>query len=85
MAGSVRGPAEQTYLGQRSLDRKTKELLQTVMLAAQGACVDHKAVAHGASHGGVQEGLECVRMPMGGLGLRARTHGVGKGDWGQGR
>lgn len=66
---------ERSYFGERTLDRKTKELLQTVVLAAQRAEVDHiashvrQAVAHGATHQEVLEALECVLMPLGALGF----------------
>lgn len=66
-----------TYLQQRSLDRKTKELCQTVVLAALRSDTDHiashirAAIAHGATEDEVLEALECVLLPLGGLGFGA--------------
>lgn len=68
--------AKATYTGQRTLDRKTKELLQTVVLAALGADVDHVrthvelALKQGATPQEVLEALEAVVLPMGMLGFR---------------
>ena len=66
-----------TYLEERTLDRKTKELCQTVVLAALRATTDHiglhirMAMAHGATKEEVLEALECVLLPLGGLGFNA--------------
>ncbi len=68
---------EQTYLRERVLDRKTKELCQTVVLAALRSDTDHiashvrQAIAHGATPDEVLEALECVLMLTGGLGFGA--------------
>lgn len=68
--------AGRTYLDQRSLDRKTKELLQTVVLSALRTDVEHikthiqLAIKEGATPEEVLEALECVLMPMGMLGFR---------------
>lgn len=68
---------QQTYLRQGALDRKTKELLQFVVLAALRSDVDHVAeharlaIEHGATPGEALEALECVLMPMGALGFNA--------------
>ena len=65
-----------TYTGQRSLDRKTKELLQIVVEAALRADVEqiqaHVRVAfqEGATHQEVLEALQAVIMPMGALAFR---------------
>ena len=65
-----------TYTGQRTLDRKTKELLQTVVLAALRADVQHVqthvelALKEGATPQEVLEALEAVVLPMGMLGFR---------------
>ena len=65
-----------TYTGQRTLDRKTKELLQTVVLAALRADVEHVqthvelALKQGATPEEVLEALETVVLPMGMLGFR---------------
>ena len=66
-----------TYLEERTLDRKTKELCQTVVLAALRSSTDHigshirMAMAHGATKEEVLEALECVLLPLGGLGFNA--------------
>ena len=66
-----------TYLQERSLDRKTKELCQTVVLAALRSDTDHiashirAAIDHGATEDEVLEALECVLLPLGGLGFGA--------------
>jgi len=63
------------YFGPRSIDRKTQELLQTVVLAAMRAEVDHiaghirQAIVHGATPDEVLHSLECVLMPLGALGF----------------
>ena len=65
-----------TYIGQRTLDRKTKELLQTVVLAALRADVGHiqahveVALKEGATPQEILEALEAVVLPMGLLGFR---------------
>ena len=65
-----------TYTGQRTLDRKTKELLQIVVEAALRAEVPqiqaHVRVAldNGATPQEILEALETVVMPMGMLALR---------------
>ena len=65
-----------TYTGQRTLDRKTKELLQIVVEAALRADVDqiqaHVKVAmdNGATAVEILEALEAVAMPMGMLAFR---------------
>ena len=65
-----------TYTGQRILDRKTKELIQTAVETALKADVDQirehirLAIDHGASPQEVLEALECVVLPMGMLALR---------------
>jgi 4-carboxymuconolactone decarboxylase len=67
---------DETYYKQRSLDRKTKELLQVVVEAALGADVPHiqahvhLALEHGATSQEVLEALECVVAPMGVLAFR---------------
>ena len=67
---------EATYTGQRTLDRKTKELLQVAVEAALRADVDqigaHIRVAlfEGAATTEILEALQCVAMPMGGLAFR---------------
>ncbi len=64
-----------TYIGQRTLDRKTKELLQTVVLAALRADVGHiqvhveVALKEGATPQEILEALEVVVLPMGLLGF----------------
>ena len=68
---------QSTYLQERNLDRKTKELCQTVVLAALRSDTDHiashirAAIDHGATKEEVLEALECVLMPLGGLGFGA--------------
>ena len=67
---------EATYTGQRSLDRKTKELLQIVVEAALRADLDqiraHVRVAlrEGATPHEILEALEAVIAPMGALAFR---------------
>ena len=67
---------EATYTGQRTLDRKTKELLQIVVEAALRADVEqiqaHVEVAlkEGATPQEILEALQCVVMPMGMLAFR---------------
>ncbi len=67
---------EATYIGQRQLDRKTKELLQIVVETALRADLDqiqaHIRVAlnEGATREEILEALEAVVMPMGGLAFR---------------
>jgi 4-carboxymuconolactone decarboxylase len=67
---------EATYTGQRSLDRKTKELLQIVVEAALRADVEQiqehvrLAFREGATHREVLEALEAVVAPMGALAFR---------------
>lgn len=67
---------EATYTGQRTLDRKTKELLQVVVEAALRADVEqiqaHVRVAlqEGATPTEILEALQAVIMPMGGLAFR---------------
>ena len=67
---------DETYYKQRTLDRKTKELLQTVVETALGADVPHiqahvhLALQHGATPQEVLEALECVVAPMGVLAFR---------------
>ena len=74
---SYEGLLQSTYLQERSLDRKTKELCQTVVLAALRSDTDHiashirAAIDHGATKEEVLEALECVLMPLGGLGFGA--------------
>lgn len=68
--------AEATYTGQRTLDRKTKELLQIVVEAALRAEVGQiqahvrLALANGATPREILEALQTVVMPMGMLALR---------------
>ena len=70
------GFIEATYTGERTLDRKTKELLQVAVEAALRADVDqiqaHVRVAlrEGATPTEILEALQCVAMPMGGLAFR---------------
>ena len=65
-----------TYTGQRTLDRKTKELLQIAVEAALRADVEqiqaHVRVAlqEGATPTEILEALQCVIMPMGALAFR---------------
>ena len=67
---------EATYTGQRSLDRKTKELLQIVVEAALRADVEqiqaHVRVAlqEGATPQEILESLQAVIAPMGALAFR---------------
>ena len=67
---------EATYTGERTLDRKTKELLQVAVEAALRADVDQiaahirVALREGATPTEVLEALQCVAMPMGGLAFR---------------
>ena len=67
---------EATYTGQRTLDRKTKELLQVAVEAALRADVgqiqEHVRLAleHGATPQEVLEALEAVIAPMGALAFR---------------
>ncbi len=67
---------EATYTGQRTLDRKTKELLQIVVEAALKADVEqiqaHVRVAlqEGATPGEILEALQSVIAPMGALAFR---------------
>ena len=69
--------ADATYTSQRTLDRKTKELLQTVVLAALRADESHiqthieLALKEGATSEEILEALEAVVLPMGMLGFRA--------------
>lgn len=65
-----------TYTGQRTLDRKTKELCQIVVEAALRADVEQiqghvrVALAHGATAQEILEALQSVVMPMGMLAFR---------------
>ena len=67
---------EATYTGQRTLDRKTKELLQIVVEAALRADVEqiqaHVRVAldEGATPQEILEALQAVIAPMGALAVR---------------
>ena len=67
---------EATYTGQRTLDRKTKELLQIVVEAALRADVEqiqaHVRVAlqEGATPREILEALQAVIAPMGALAFR---------------
>ena len=67
---------EATYTGQRTLDRKTKELLQIVVEAALRADVEqiqaHVRIAldEGATPEEILEALEAVIAPMGALAFR---------------
>ena len=67
---------EATYTGQRTLDRKTKELLQIVVEAALRADVEqiqaHVRVAmqEGATAREILEALQAVIAPMGALAFR---------------
>ena len=67
---------EATYTGERTLDRKTKELLQVAVEAALRADVEqiqaHVRVAlqEGATPMEILEALQCVIMPMGALAFR---------------
>ena len=70
------GFIEATYTGERTLDRKTKELLQVAVEAALRADVDQiaahirVALREGATPTEILEALQCVAMPMGGLAFR---------------
>ncbi|MBI2166599.1 MAG: carboxymuconolactone decarboxylase family protein [Chloroflexi bacterium] len=76
-----------TYTGQRTLDRKTKELLQIVALAAKQAGAEHiklhvkEALTAGATKQEILEALQCVVMVLGGvsfnMGIQAWAEGVG--------
>ena len=65
-----------TYTGQRTLDRKTKELLQVAVEAALRADVEQiqahirVALREGATPTEILEALQCVIMPMGALAFR---------------
>ena len=65
-----------TYIGQRTLDRKTKELLQIVVEASLRADVKQigfhvrSALDHGATPQEILEALQAVIMPMGMLAFR---------------
>ena len=67
---------EATYTGQRTLDRKTKELLQIVVEAALRADVEQiqahvrVALAEGATPQEILEALQAVIAPMGALAFR---------------
>jgi len=67
---------EATYVGQRLLDRKTKELLQIVVEAALRADVEQiqahvrLALREGATPREILEALEAVIAPMGALAFR---------------
>ena len=69
---------EATYTGQRTLDRKTKELLQIVVESALRADVEQiqehvrLALREGASPREILEALEAVIAPMGALAFRRR-------------
>lgn len=60
-----------TYVGQRALDRKTKELLQIVVETALRADVEQirahirVALENGATAREILEAMEAVAMPMG--------------------
>ncbi len=65
-----------TYIGQRLLDRKTKELLQVAVETALRADIDQiqahirVAIREGATPMEVLEAMQCVIMPMGALAYR---------------
>ena len=65
-----------TYTGQRTIDRKLKELLQVAVATALRADDDHirahikVALGHGATPREILESLECVIMLMGGIAFR---------------
>ena len=65
-----------TYTKQRTLDRKTKELIQVAVETALKAEADQigehirVAMEHGASSQEVLEAMQCVVMPMGMLAFR---------------
>ena len=67
---------EATYTGQRTLDRKTKELLQIVVEAALRADVEQiqlhvrLALDEGATPREILEALQAVIAPMGALAFR---------------
>jgi 4-carboxymuconolactone decarboxylase len=67
---------EATYTGQRTLDRKTKELLQIVVEAALRADVEQiqlhvrMALQEGATPREILESLQAVIAPMGALAFR---------------
>jgi 4-carboxymuconolactone decarboxylase len=67
---------EATYIGQRTLDRKTKELLQIVVEAALRADVEQiqlhvkLALQEGATPREILEALQSVIAPMGALAFR---------------
>ena len=67
---------EATYTGQRTLDRKTKELLQIVVEAALRADVEQiqlhvkLALHEGATPREILEALQAVIAPMGALAFR---------------
>jgi 4-carboxymuconolactone decarboxylase len=67
---------EVTYTGQRTLDRKTKELLQIVVEAALRADVEQiqlhvkLALQEGATPREILEALQSVIAPMGALAFR---------------
>ena len=67
---------EATYTGQRTLDRKTKELLQIVVEAALRADVEQiqlhvrLALREGATPTEILEALQAVIAPMGALAFR---------------
>ncbi len=67
---------EATYTGQRTLDRKTKELLQIVVEAALRADVEQiqlhvrLALREGATPREILEALQAVIAPMGALAFR---------------
>ena len=73
-----------SYVTQRTLDRKTKELIQTAVLTALRANKDQirehirVALQHGATKQEVLETLECVVAPMGMLNFL-----VGLQAWGE--
>ena len=73
-----------TYLQKRTLDRKTKELCQTVVLAALRSDTDHiaphiiAAMNHGVTRDEVLEALEWVVDALGWAGLWCGVGGMGK-------
>ena len=75
-----------SYTGQRILDRKTKELIQTAVETALKADVDQirehirLAIEHGASPQEVLEGLGVRGATYGDAGYEARAAGLGGGD-----
>ena len=80
---------EATYTGQRTLDRKTKELLQVAVEAALRADVSQiqehvrLALENGATPTEVLEALEAVIAPMGAPCVSTGASGVGggSGNW----